>query len=93
VKLQVRIDRWTSRGLAWFLRKLLSKVFGDVAPVSGTRRGAARKAIPLYRDPFCGTHISPEISFPLEQAGQVLHFCSAECRARYVQSSRRAASA
>jgi YHS domain-containing protein len=71
----------------------MSKVFGDVAPILGSRRGAARKAIPLHRDPLCGTHISPEISFPLEQAGQVLHFCSAECRARYVQSSRRAASA
>jgi len=52
-----------------------------------------RSAIPLHRDPWCGTYISPEISFPLEQAGQVLHFCSAECRARYQRSSQRAASA
>jgi len=52
-----------------------------------------RPAIALHRDPWCGTHVSPEISFPLQQAGQVMHFCSAECRTRYQQSSQRAASA
>jgi len=55
--------------------------------------GVTRSAISLLRDPWCGTHVSPEISFPLEQAGQVVHFCSAECRTRYQQSSQRAASA
>ena len=57
------------------------------------RSDVTRSAISLHRDPWCGTHVLPEISFPLEQAGQVVHFCSAECRTRYQQSSQRAASA
>jgi YHS domain-containing protein len=47
----------------------------------------------VYRDPHCGTHVPAELSFPLERAGEVIHFCSAECRTRYQQSSQRAASA
>src|ERR1700682_1931741 len=60
---------------------------------AGTRShpDVTRSAISLHRDPWCGTHVSPEISFPLEQAGQVVHFCSGECRTWYQQSSQRAA--
>jgi len=93
VNLQERIDRWTGQGIAWLVRKLLAMLLGNTAPVSVPRQDASRPAIPLHRDPWCGTYVSPEISFPLEQAGQVLHFCSAECRTRYQQSSQRAASA
>jgi YHS domain-containing protein len=42
-----------------------------------------RKPKPLFRDPVCGTFVSAEISYPLELDGESLHFCSAECRARY----------
>jgi len=93
VNLQERIDRWASRGLAWVMRKLLARVLGNAGPASVPRPQETRSAIPLHRDPWCGTYVSPEISFPLEQAGQELHFCSAECRARYQRSSQRAASA
>ena len=93
VNLQERIDRWASRGLAWVMRKLLARVLGNAGPASVPRPQETRSAIPLHRDPWCGTYVSPEISFPLEQSGQVLHFCSAGCRARYQRSSKRAASA
>ncbi len=74
----------------WLGRKLVSLL-------SPRERREVRPASPplpkpLYRDPWCGTHVSPEISYPLEQGGQVLHFCSAECRERYRASLRRAAS-
>ena len=49
--------------------------------------------VPLYRDPWCGTYVSAEISLTLDQQGQVLHFCSEECRTQYQGSLRRAASA
>jgi len=51
------------------------------------------KPVTLYRDPYCGTHVSPEVSFRATQAGQELHFCSAECRDRYLRSERQSASA
>jgi len=79
--------------LARIARKLLSQALGNVQrPPSSTPREPP-SAIPLQRDPWCGTYVSPEISFPLEQAGQVLHFCSNECRVRYQGSAKRAASA
>jgi YHS domain-containing protein len=93
VNLRERIDRWVSRGLARLMRKLLARALGTARSSSVAYPQESRSAIPLHRDPWCGTYISPEISFPLEQSGQVLHFCSAECRARYQRSSRRAASA
>lgn len=94
VNLQERIDRWVSQGLAWLMRKLIARALGNAGPAaSAPRPKDPDSAIPLHRDPWCGTYVSPEISFPLEQAGQVLHFCSADCRARYRGSSQRAASA
>lgn len=79
------------------MRKLLARMLGTSAQRSGPppqpRAQQPRTPVHLYRDPWCGTYVSSEISFPLEQAGQVLHFCTAECRARYQRSSHRAASA
>ena len=94
VNLQQRIDRLVSRGLAWIMRKLLAKALGTsgAPPVPQPQTGGAQP-VALQRDPYCGTYVSPEISFPLEQSGQVLHFCSAECRARFQSNAQRAASA
>ena len=75
------------------MRKLLARAFGNAKPASVPHPPETRSAVPLHRDPWCGTHVSPEISFPLEQAGQIQHFCSAECRESYLKASRRAASA
>jgi YHS domain-containing protein len=93
VSLQQQIDSWVNRGLAWLVRKLFAHVTGNSWKSSAPHPAEGRTAVPLHRDPWCGTYVSPEISFPLQQAGQVLHFCSAECRARYQRSSGRAASA
>lgn len=43
--------------------------------------------IRLYRDPSCGTYVSPEISFKLQKPGHITHFCSADCRERYLRLS------
>jgi len=93
VSLQDRIDRWVSQGLAWGMRKLLSRALGNAPAAAKPEPQGMRSAVPLHRDPWCGVYVSPEISFPFEQAGQVLHFCSSECRAKYQTSSQRAASA
>jgi len=73
----------------WLGRKLFRWVFG---------RPAQRQAVPnpepraLHRDPWCGTYVSSEISHTLERAGQVHHFCSTECRERFLISAQRGAS-
>ncbi len=84
--------------MAWLMRKLLARILRSAEPVSASRSDvsqaqASQAAVPLHRDPWCGTYVSPEISFPLEQPGQVLHFCSAECRSQYQGASQHAASA
>jgi YHS domain-containing protein len=93
VSLQERIDRWAGQGMAWLVRKVVAMLLRNVTPVSTPRPGGTQAAIPLHRDPWCGIHVSSEISFPLEQAGQVIYFCSTDCRTRYQKSSQRAASA
>ena len=72
----------------WLGRKLLGWLFGSAA--QPPRTTSSRTAKKLQRDPMCGTFVSPEISFPLESAGQSHHFCSAECRERYINAQRRA---
>jgi len=34
----------------------------------------------LKRDPVCGTFVSPSLGFTRTVRGEVLHFCSKECR-------------
>jgi YHS domain-containing protein len=59
----------------------------DAEPLSPLR------PMPLFRDPICGTYVSAEISLRAASAGQDVHFCSQECRDRYLRSERQAASA
>ena len=78
--------------------KLLGRAIGGVnAPRSapGNARpetlGANKR---LVKDPVCGMHMAEELALPLQTNGEVLHFCSPECRAKYESSMvRRAASA
>jgi YHS domain-containing protein len=93
LSLQERVDGWFARGVAWLMRKIMARALRDAAPSTGTRARSAGTPVPLERDPVCGTYVSPEISFTTEQSGQILHFCSTECRDRFIKASRRAASA
>ena len=75
--------------------KLLGRVIGGAsaspsAP-SDTPLGASKR---LVKDPVCGMHMAEELALPLQANGEVVHFCSQECRAKYESSIvRRAASA
>src|SRR5262245_54208935 len=78
--------------------KLLGRAFGgknanqtapeqpEREPVAGSRR--------LVKDPVCGMHMAEELALPLNANGEVVHFCSEECRTKYEGSMvHRAASA
>ena len=80
--------------LSWLLQLLQRWIFSaQRRQTAGQRRSPEPKRAVLHRDPCCGTYVSPEISFPLQQAGQIEHFCSAECRERFLKSERQAATA
>jgi len=74
----------------WLGRKLLGALFGVKREAPAAPPKSARQ---LHRDPVCGTHVSPEISFTLEHEGTVHHFCSADCRAKFALAQRARASA
>jgi YHS domain-containing protein len=38
----------------------------------------------LVRDPVCGMHMAEVLAIPLRQSGEVLHFCSHQCRDKYL---------
>ena len=40
----------------------------------------------LKKDPVCGTYIATATSIKEKVGGQTLHFCSQECRDKYVAS-------
>lgn len=72
----------------WLGRKLIGWLFP--AETSRQSQRPATAAKPLYRDPWCGTHVSEEISYTLQEGTQSLHFCSAECRDLYGNARRQA---
>ena len=60
---------------------------GDTAPGAAPRPS---NQIPLSgelkKDPVCGTYIAAATSIQEKVGGQTVHFCSRECRDKYVAS-------
>jgi len=88
-----RVVLWAvvTGGLLSFVRQF--SVASGPQMTRGQQPEKSSPPIHLYRDPVCGTYVSPEISLKLEKSGQITHFCSAKCRERYSQPTARAAGA
>jgi len=74
------------------LRRLVNSMgaAGNKAPqdMELPRDSIARK---LVRDPVCGMHLAEAIAIPLREGNEVLHFCSMECRDKYVEGTHKLA--
>ncbi len=74
-----------------FLRSLLRSIFAGVRSASVQSRGPQPPPVPvggeLKKDPVCGTYVSPAASLSRSVNGQVLYFCSEECRKKYKVAS------
>jgi YHS domain-containing protein len=89
------------RVLAWMVRGAMpAQAEQDVASGSasgagvGSRSGEAQSgggARRLVRDPVCGMHVAEVLAVPLRESGELVHFCSAACRDKYVNSTQRMA--
>ncbi|MGC1618032.1 MAG: hypothetical protein WA765_06035 [Candidatus Acidiferrum sp.] len=85
----------------WMLREALPAQMDQDAAGGGASVGAAAENAQtgltgrkLVRDPVCGMHVAEELSIPLRDSGEMVHFCSVECRDEYAKSiQRKAASA
>jgi YHS domain-containing protein len=67
------------------IAKGVGELFGGNRPVN---QGPKRPEVPLggelKRDPVCGTYVSTGTAFrKTAPSGEVVYFCSAECRDRY----------
>jgi YHS domain-containing protein len=43
----------------------------------------------LVRDPVCGMHVAEGLSLPLREGTEILHFCSVECRDKYLEGAKK----
>jgi YHS domain-containing protein len=78
------------RAIAWVLRA----VFATPQPQQAGGTGESKQAKlthRLVRDPVCGMHIPEDRSVALSEGQQELHFCSVECRDKYVGKRKLAA--
>ena len=81
----------------YFLRAVMQIIFrgfggmmhpgaGAHAPQGPTAANNVPLTGELKKDPSCGTYISAATSIKETVAGQTVHFCSKECRDKYVAS-------
>jgi YHS domain-containing protein len=82
------------KGIIGIVLKGVSEVMRPGAPSSGPA-GAARSPnqVPLTgelkKDPVCGTYIATATSIKEKVGSQTVHFCSQECRDKYVATMAR----
>jgi len=71
------------------LRAILKNLFAGFRSAAQPRAAARPDPPPvpaggeLKKDPVCGTYVSTATSLTRTVHGQVVHFCSKECRDRY----------
>jgi YHS domain-containing protein len=73
---------------------LLQKIVGKMAGGGTERQPSVR--VPgdranqkLVRDPVCGMHVAEGLALPLEQGTEILHFCSDECRRKFLSGTQK----
>jgi len=73
------------RGVLGIIAKALS---GQSKQSAAAQRSANQVPLSgeLKKDPACGTYISAATSLKETVSGQTFHFCSKECRDKYVAS-------
>src|ERR1700685_1955365 len=79
VALLKRLVAWMGRG-ATQRAEAGSPHRTGVSRAAGTV-GTSRR---LVRDPVCGAHVAEVLAIPLREGGQVVHFCSVQCRDQYL---------
>jgi len=79
---------WNVALLRRLVRRMGQGALQSQAPVDVPADTQARK---LVRDPVCGMHIAEVLALPMRQDGELVHFCSAACREKYLSETRKMA--
>jgi YHS domain-containing protein len=72
------------------LRRIVGKmVSGEVGqkPYADVPNDAVNQK--LVRDPICGMHVAEGLALTLKQDGEIVYFCSAECRDMYLNGTQK----
>ncbi len=85
--------------LSWgltLLRRVFAWMLGGGAVSGAPQRPRAASdpesaitARRLVRDPVCGVHVAEQLSIPLREGGELLHFCSITCRDKYTAGTKK----
>lgn len=81
--------------LSWGI-SLLKRLFGAQPRASGPTEGnqpmpEAPSGKKLVRDAVCGMHVAEELAISARTGNELVHFCSAECRDRYLRETEKLA--
>jgi YHS domain-containing protein len=81
--------------LSWSI-SLLRRFFGWMLhDAGGTSPNQPMQDLPankrLVRDPLCGMHVAEELAIPMRAGEEMIHFCSPECRDRYLSETQKLA--
>ncbi|MGB7731638.1 MAG: hypothetical protein WBL50_26700 [Candidatus Acidiferrum sp.] len=72
------------------LRKIVGNMaMGDAGPkqdVDVMNNAVNQK---LVRDPVCGIHVAEGLALSIKQSGEIVHFCSAECRDKFLDGTQK----
>ncbi len=75
-----------------FLRALLKTIFAGVRSAAVQSRPPEAPPVPaggeLKKDPVCGTYVSTAASLSHKVEGELVYFCSKECRDKYRVAAR-----
>jgi len=74
--------------ILWFVRALFRSIFASVrsyspSPAKPQQPPPVPTGGELKKDPVCGTYVSASNSLSRTVKGQVVYFCSAQCRDKY----------
>ena len=81
------------KALGWMMKKAMGPA-ADGGNGSGNAAGNAQDGLTarkLVRDPVCGVYVAEVLAIPMREGGELLHFCSTECRDKYAATMPRIA--
>lgn len=82
----VLIVSWAVSILRRMVRNMAGAATSAHPDIAVPNDAVARK---LVRDPVCGMHLAETLAIPLREGGELVHFCSMDCREKYLAGMRK----